>query len=337
MPGSIHPGGELGHVLSVAYGSVLDKPDLISVAIIGDGEAETGPTAAYVVIPRIFPSSSSSWSRAWHSCKYIDPKESGAVLPILHVNGFKISERTIYSCMDDQEIACLFAGYGYEPCFVEDLENIDNELQTALCWAIDAVHRIQLASRTGHPYRKPRWPMIVLRTPKGWGGPKTSHGRKIEGSFRAHQVPLPRAKHDPSELLALQEWLHSYNPRELFPDGQLSESVKRILPVEDKRKLGQNQTLRAARQPLSVPEWKHFAIARGTVNSFIGAGASFFDETLRRNPHSLRLFSADDLGHSTSATAFDYALRTFQWDEDVMNQGGHLIEVMSEHTCEGKT
>ena len=148
-PGSIHEGGELGYALSVSFGAVMDKPDLVVACIVGDGEAETGPTAT-----------------AWHAIKYLDPRESGAVIPILHVNGFKISERTIFGCMDDKELACLFSGYGYQVCIVEDLNNINDELHNAMEWALAEVRKIQHAARSGKPIVKPRWPMIVLRTPK---------------------------------------------------------------------------------------------------------------------------------------------------------------------------
>jgi xylulose-5-phosphate/fructose-6-phosphate phosphoketolase len=148
-PGAIHEGGELGYALSVAFGAVMDCPSLIATCIIGDGEAETGPTAT-----------------AWHGFKFIDPAESGAVLPIVHLNGFKISERTIYGCMDDRELAALFAGYGYQPCIVGDLDDIDLDLSSALEWAVLEIQHIQAAARSGTPISKPRWPVIILRTPK---------------------------------------------------------------------------------------------------------------------------------------------------------------------------
>jgi xylulose-5-phosphate/fructose-6-phosphate phosphoketolase len=148
-PGSIHEGGELGYALAVSFGAVMDKPDLIVTCVVGDGEAETGPTAT-----------------AWHAIKYLDPRESGAVIPILHANGFKISERTIFGCMDDKEIVCLFSGYGYQVCIVEDMDSINENLHSALEWALAEIRVIQKAARSGQPIEKPRWPMIVLRTPK---------------------------------------------------------------------------------------------------------------------------------------------------------------------------
>lgn len=148
-PGSIHEGGELGYALAVAFGSVMDKPDLITVCVVGDGEAETGPTAT-----------------SWHGYKYIDPTESGAVLPIVHVNGFKISERTIYGTMDDKELCALFSGYGYQVRFVEELERIDEDLAASMDWAVGEIRKIQKAAREGKPIVKPRWPVLIMRTPK---------------------------------------------------------------------------------------------------------------------------------------------------------------------------
>lgn len=155
----------------------MDKPDLIVCCVVGDGEAESGPTAT-----------------AWHANKYIDPAESGAVIPIVHANGFKISERTIYGCMDDKEMVSLFTGYGYQVRFVEDLEDIDRDMATSMQWALDEIQKIQKAARTGNPIFKPRWPVLIMRTPKGWSGPKKVDGEFVEGSFHAHQVPLMAGK-----------------------------------------------------------------------------------------------------------------------------------------------
>lgn len=195
-PGAIHEGGELGYALAVSFDAVMDKPDLVVTCVVGDGEAETGPTAT-----------------AWHGYKYIDPKESGAVIPIIHVNGFKISERTIYGCMDDKELAALFTGYGYQSRFVEDLNDIDSDLGDSLEWALSEIRRMQTAARSSKPIMKPRWPVIIMRTPKGWGGPKKVDGEFIEGSFHSHQVPLIKAKSDPQHFKDLQSWLKATSPR----------------------------------------------------------------------------------------------------------------------------
>lgn len=185
-PGAIHEGGELGYALAVAYGSVMDRPDTLTVVVVGDGESETGPTGT-----------------AWHAHKYLDPAESGAVLPILHLNGFKIGERTVTGTMDDLELAALFTGYGYQPRVVEygrvgDAQpdgTVSHELDVAvnydmaasMRWALDEIRKIQHAARSGKPITKPRWPVLLMRTPKGWTGPAEVHGHKVEGSWRAHQ------------------------------------------------------------------------------------------------------------------------------------------------------
>ena len=171
---------------------------------------------------------------AWHAYKYIDPKESGAVLPIVHVNGFKISERTIYGCMDNKELAGMFTGNDYQPRLVEDLDNIEVEMSASMEWALRKIKVIQSATRSGHPIFKPQWPVLILRTPKGWGGPKIVHGKFVEGSFRSHQVPLPAAKTEVEELHALQTWLKSFKMSELLSaSGEVRSTVDEIIPVND--------------------------------------------------------------------------------------------------------
>jgi len=247
-PGSIHEGGELGYALAVAFGAVFDKPDLVVVCVVGDGEAETGPTAT-----------------AWHGYKYLDPAESGAVIPILHVNGFKISERTIFGCMDDKEIACLFSGYGYQVRFVEDLQNIDDDMAATMEWALTEIRKIQKAAREGNPITKPRWPVIIMRTPKGWGCPKKLGDEIIEGSFHSHQVPLPGAKQDEQQLKLLEGWLSTYKISELIdsesckPNGEIVS----IIPKETERKLGQVPEAYKCHTPLDLPDWLGFAKEKG--------------------------------------------------------------------------
>ncbi|KAF8154400.1 phosphoketolase [Pholiota molesta] len=268
-PGAIHEGGELGYALSVSFGAVMDNPDLVVACVVGDGEAETGPTAT-----------------AWHAYKYIDPAESGAVLPILHVNGFKISERTILGTMDDKEITALFTGYGYQVRIVSDLPNLDNDIAASMDWALAEIKKIQHAARSGNPILKPRWPMLVLRTPKGLGGPKIVHGEFVEGSFHSHQVPLPLAKTDDGELADLQSWLESYKPGELFTsEGSPVSKILDIIPNANAKKLGQRK---------------------------------------ESNKH-MTLFGRRLRGHG----------RNFQWDIASRAQGGRVIEILSEHTCQG--
>jgi xylulose-5-phosphate/fructose-6-phosphate phosphoketolase len=318
-PGAIHEGGELGYALAVAYGAVMDKPDLVVGCIIGDGEAESGPTAG-----------------AWHAAKYIDPAESGAVIPIVHVNGFKISERTIYGCMDNKEIVALFTGYGYQCRVVEDLEDIDRDLATSMQWALDEIRKIQKAARSGKPLMKPRWPVLVMRTPKGWSGPKKVNGEFVEGSFHAHQVPLMAAKTDKHQLADLQKWLQSYGPKELFTEtGDIVDAIKNIIPAKEEKRLGQRIESYKSHEPLKVPNWKDYGVEKGTEESCMKAIGKLLDTALVDNPKSLRIFSPDELVSNKLDAVLDHTCRNFQWDEFSHGTGGRVIEMLSEHTMQG--
>ncbi|KAG6832793.1 hypothetical protein H0H92_009411 [Tricholoma furcatifolium] len=334
-PGAIHEGGELGYALSVSFGAVMDNPDLIVACVVGDGEAETGPTAT-----------------AWHAAKYIDPAESGAVLPILHDNGFKISERTISGVMDNKEIIALYSGYGYNVRIVQDLENIHNDLAASLEWAVSEIKKIQKAARSGSPIIKPRWPMLVLRTPKGWTGPKMLHGEFIEGSFRSHQVPLPDAKTDPEELNLLQKWLESYRSKELFnKDGTPVNEILKIVPEGDKR-LGMREEAHKSHRPLHLPHWGDFTFHAGEEESCMKAIGRFLKVVIEkyiplslrsdslltrfgRNPKTFRMFSPDELVSNKLDGVLEVTGRNFQWDVASRGQGGRVIEILSEHTCQG--
>lgn len=318
-PGSIHEGGELGYALSVAFGAVMDKPDLVVACIVGDGEAETGPTAT-----------------AWHGYKFIDPKESGAVIPILHINGFKISERTLSGCMDDKELVAMYTGYGYQVRFVEDLENIDSDLAQSMEWALSEIRKIQKAARSGKPIFKPRWPVIMLRTPKGWGGPKKVGGEFIEGSFHAHQVPLMKAKSDESQLKDLQAWLKSYKPEELFTkEGRPTPMVESILPSDDKKKLGQQIDTYGSHEVLKLPEWQKYGVKKGGQSSCMQTIGELLDQILVDNPHSIRIFSPDELVSNKLDAVLRHTGRNQQWDEFSNARGGRVIEMLSEHTMQG--
>ncbi|OAA56755.1 Xylulose 5-phosphate/Fructose 6-phosphate phosphoketolase [Cordyceps fumosorosea ARSEF 2679] len=318
-PGAIHEGGELGYALAVSFGAVMDRPELLVPCIVGDGEAETGPTAA-----------------AWHTIKYLDPAESGAVLPILHVNGFKISERTIYGCMDNKELISLFSGYGYQVAIVERLERINEELFSAMEWAVGEIHEIQTRARSGTPIAKPRWPMIVLRTPKGWSGPKMVNGKLIEGSFRSHQVPVPNAKDDKEQLHIVQDWLGSYKVDRLIEHGgKPIESVTSILPKDFSKRLGQNELAHHAYIPLQLPNWQEFGINNERASSSMEATGEFLKQVAIENPTSFRIFSPDELESNKLNAILDASGRNFQWDQDSRGQGGRVIEILSEHCCQG--
>lgn len=321
VPGSIHEGGELGYALSVAFGAVFDKPDLVAVCVIGDGEAETGPTAA-----------------AWHGHKYLDPAESGAVIPILHVNGFKISERTIFGCMDNKEIACFFSGLGYQPRFVEDLENIDNDMASAMDWALGQIRGIQKAARDRNPISKPRWPVIIMRTPKGWGCPARLGDKFIEGSFHSHQVPLPAAKKDQKQLELLEEWLKSYKIGDLI-DGETGRphaDITSIIPKEIERRIGQVPEAYRGYTPLNLPNWMDFTSEKNGVEvSGMQSIGEFLVKVIENNQSTFRIFSPDELESNKLKLVFKVTGRNFQSDQFSRAKGGRVIEILSEHTCQG--
>lgn len=222
VPGTIHEGGELGYALATAFGAALDNPDLIVACIVGDGEAETGPTAT-----------------AWHGNKFLDPATSGAVLPILHLNGYKISSPTINGTMLDDEILALFAGYGYAPRLVQG-PDLDGETYDAMEWAYQQIRQIQGQARGGHRPLRPRWPLLIVRSPKGWTGIKEIDGAPIEGSYRSHQVPAADLKSNPAHLKLVEEWLRSYRPEEIFDaDGRPAPDVLSVCPTGDRR-MGKN-------------------------------------------------------------------------------------------------
>ncbi|KAK9458686.1 XFP N-terminal domain-containing protein [Lipomyces oligophaga] len=319
VPGSIHEGGELGYSLAVAYGAVMDKPDLIVGVVVGDGESESGPLAA-----------------AWNSHKYIDPAESGAVIPILHANGFKISERTIPGTNDDKELVALYTGYGYQVTVVKDMPNINDQLAAALDWALVEIKKIQTAARTGKPIVKPRWPMIVLRTPKGFSGPKTLHGEPIEGSFHSHQVPLPEAKTDKEQFDLLKTWLSSYKVDELLTaEGVPIDDILSLIPKDPKKRMGQLKETYDGFEPLDLPDWKPLAKEKGTQFSAMKAVGEYLDLAFQHNPKNIRLFSPDELVSNKLDAVFDHTTRDFQWDPETRAKGGRVTEILSEHCCQG--
>ncbi|KAK6910444.1 hypothetical protein I203_104476 [Kwoniella mangroviensis CBS 8507] len=315
-PGAIHEGGELGYCLAVAYGSVMDKPDHITVAVIGDGESETGPTAT-----------------AWHAHKYLDPAESGAVLPILHLNGFKIGERTIAGTMDDLEVKYEGATSDHE----HDTA-INYDMATSMEWAYQEIKKIQTAARSGKPITKPRWPLIVMRTPKGWTGPRKSAGNPIEGSWRAHQVPLPKAAADDKEFGLLEQWLKSYGPQELFhtdASGIIDDVALRIIPKDQQRRMGMVDATYRGFQPLQAPDWKDFTHKLDEPVSNMKAVGSYVAEIIKKNPTSFRIFSPDEITSNKLDEALEVSHRNFQWDPETANNGGRVIEMLSEHTLQG--
>ncbi|KAJ3177855.1 hypothetical protein HDU85_005767 [Gaertneriomyces sp. JEL0708] len=320
-PGAIHEGGELGYALAVSFGAIMDNPDTIVTCIVGDGEAETGPTAT-----------------AWHSYKYIDPKRDGAVIPILNCNGYKIAETTVFGTMSDIELVTLFSGYGYQARVVDKMDKFDIDMAASMEWAYKEIRKIQKAARDGKPLVKPRWPMIILRSPKGWTGPREVHGKQIEGTWRSHQVPLPAVKKDKEELDALQKWLLSYKPDELFKNGTPIQDVIDAFPHSD-RMMGRNKKTYAAYKPLSLPDYRTFMFEHSSATkddwqSCTKTGGQYLKAVVEANRQTFRIFSPDELSSNKLDAVLEKTDRSFQWDPFTRG-GGQVLEVLSEHQCQG--
>ncbi len=324
VPGTIHEGGELGYALATAFGAAMDNPDLIVACIVGDGEAETGPTAA-----------------AWHSYKFLNPAESGAVLPILHLNGYKISNPTIYGTMSDAELVKLFTGYGYKVRIVQG-EQGDANLARAMDEAYHSIRLIQFAARSGHPYAKPAWPLLILRSPKGWTGIKQLGGKPIEGSYRSHQVPAIDLKTNPASLQVVENWLRSYRPEELFDEqGCPMPDILALCP-QGERRMGNNaHTIGGGlRRALDLPNLLEHAVpGKREVCSNIAPSANYLKAVVTRNPETFRIFCPDELESNLLGAVLEAAPRNYQWpvspqDSTVKAAGGRVIEVLSEHLCQ---
>lgn len=324
IPGTIHEGGELGYALATAFGAVMDNPDLIVACIVGDGEAETGPTAA-----------------AWHSYKFINPAESGAVLPILHLNGYKISNPTIYGTMSDAELSQLFTGYGYKVRIIQ-AERGDAQLAQAMDEAYRDIRVIQYAARTAHPFVRPAWPLLILRSLKGWTGIKHLRGKPVEGSYRSHQVPANDLKTNPDSLQMVENWLRSYRPEELFDEqGCPLPNVLALCP-QGERRMGSNVHTFGGRlrSDLALPDPYDYASGgRHEVSSNIEPAANYLKELVTRNPQTFRIFSPDELESNLLGTVLEATSRNYQWpvsssDSTLKAEGGRVLEVLSEHLCQ---
>lgn len=325
-PGVILEGGELGYALSTAYGAILDNPDLIVACLIGDGEAETGPTAT-----------------AWHINKFINPATNGAVLPILHLNGYKISGPTVFGRMSNKELISLFTGYGYLPFLVEG-DNIDQTMQQALQSSYQTIRDLQNATAPVSP----RYPLIILKTLKGWTGIKEIHGKKVEGNHYSHQVVLKEPQTDPEELAALEQWLHSYRFNKLFQKtGGFVADVQSLIPSEHLA-MGNNPHAFGGKKvytPLQLPAVDQFAedaSVPGTVgSSSMRRAGLFLNEVFKLNAdqHNFRFFSPDETYSNKLDQIFDSTARAFvwpyePWDND-MSPTGRVIEMLSEHSLQG--
>jgi xylulose-5-phosphate/fructose-6-phosphate phosphoketolase len=330
-PGSIHEGGELGYSLVHAYGAAFDNPDLIVACVIGDGEAETGPLAA-----------------SWHSNKFHNPRRDGAVLPILHLNGFKIANPTVLARIGREELTHLLRGYGYEPHFVagHDPALVHQDLAATLDRVLADIHAIQAAARAegaGEPER-PRWPMIVFQTPKGWTGPKFVDGLPVEGTWRAHQVPLTDFD-KPGHLEMLQDWMLSYRPRELFDEnGKFRDEFAQIAPTGHRR-MSANPHANGGEllKPLSLPHLQHYAVdvprPGATSAEATRVLGGFLRDVIRRNPSNFRLFGPDETASNRLDAVYEvtgkvWLAETQAVDTDLSPEG-RVMEVLSEHLCEG--
>ncbi|CAN7376380.1 phosphoketolase family protein [Pararhizobium sp. LjRoot235] len=332
-PGSIHEGGELGYALVHAYGAAFDNPDLIVACVVGDGEAETGPLAA-----------------SWLSNKFINPARDGAVLPILHLNGYKIANPTLLARTSDEDLTNLFRGYGHEPFFVEghEPEKMHRQMAETLDRVFDRIRTIQQESRNGSDTVScPRWPMIVLRSPKGWTGPKEVDGKKVEDFWRSHQVPVANCRENADHRRILEEWMRSYDPADLFDeDGRLKEELRGIAP-EGERRMGASPHANGGllRKELNVPDIRDYAVA------VTGRGASLVQTTevlghylrdvLRLNETTahFRIFGPDETESNRLGSVFEVTDRV--WMEKIepydvhLSRNGRVMEVLSEHLCQG--
>ncbi len=327
-PGSIHEGGELGYSLSHAYGAVLDNPDLVAVCVIGDGEAETGPLAT-----------------SWHSNKFLDPAGDGAVLPILHLNGYKIANPAVLARIGDDELDALLRGYGHEPYLVEgdDPAAVHQSLAATLDAVFDRIAAIQRAAREDGVTDRPQWPVIVLRTPKGWTGPKEVDGLPVEGTWRAHQVPLSAARDDAAHLAALREWMLSYRPDELFDEsGTPRQSIVDWLPRGDLR-MGANPHANGGRYPreLELPDFRQYGVKAGETAEATRVLGGWLRDVLRANVRyrNFRLVGPDETESNRLGAVLEETDKVWQARIDPVDQHlgphGRVMEILSEHTCQG--
>jgi xylulose-5-phosphate/fructose-6-phosphate phosphoketolase len=331
-PGSIHEGGELGYSLSHAFGAALDNPNLLVACVVGDGEAETGPLAT-----------------AWHSNKFLDPVGDGAVLPILHLNGYKISNPTVLGRMSDEELTKLFEGYGYAPYLVagDDPAEVHQQLAATLDRVFDEICAIQRAAREGDVHERAVWPMIVLRTPKGWTGPKELHGLPVEGTWRAHQVPLPDARGDADQLAMLDSWLRSYRPEELFDaDGAPRPELTDWLPKGAKR-MGATPYANGGllTRPLDLPDFRDYAVKVDAPGAQTAEATrvlgGFLRDVMRDNKahRNFRIVGPDENESNRLGAVYEETGKA--WQEPVLptdvnlSRDGRVMEILSETTCQG--
>ncbi len=332
IPGSINEGGELGYSLAHAFGAVFDNPDLIAACVIGDGEAETGPLAT-----------------AWHSNKFLNPATDGAVLPILHLNGYKIANPTILARIPPDELESLLVGYGYHPYVVEgsDPAMVHPQMAATLDRAIEQIQAIQQDARMQGTSSRPRWPMIVLRTPKGWTGPKEVDGKKTEDHWRSHQVPLAELASKPEHLMMLEAWLRSYRPEELFDGtGRLREELRALAPRRQRR-MGRNPHANGGMllKDLRLPDFREYAVKVPKPGAVIGEATRvlgiYLRDVMKHNAdtRSFRVFGPDETASNRLDALFEATDRTWVAErrpgDSQLSGTGRVMEMLSEHTCQG--
>ena len=331
-PGSIHEGGELGYSIVHAFGAVFDNPDLIACCVVGDGEAETGPLAA-----------------SWHSNKFLNPVRDGAVLPILHLNGYKIANPTVLGRLNDADLTHLFVGYGYRPYFVEgrDPEKVHQRMAHILEAVIQEIRTIQQDARSGRTSGRPTWPMIVLRTPKGWTGPKVVDGKPVEGTWRAHQVPVTDFASHPDHLKILEDWMKSYRPEELFDaNGQFAAQLAELAPKGDRR-MGANPYANGGLllKDLVMPDFKNYAVDVPKPGNTIAEATRILGVFLRNimklnaEAKNFRVFGPDETASNRLDALYQATDKIFMepilpTDEHLSTQG-RVMEILSEHMCQG--
>ena len=329
-PGSIHEGGELGYALVHAYGAAFDNPDLVVACVIGDGEAETGPLAA-----------------SWHSNKFLNPVTDGAVLPILHLNGYKIANPTVLARIPQEELESLLCGYGYRPITVagDDPADVHQQMATAVDEAFDQIGAIQQAARLDGQTGRPLWPMIIMRTPKGWTGPKEVDGKKVEGTWRAHQVPLSETHTNPEHMAQLEAWLRSYRPEELFDrSGVLRQELRALAPTGHRR-MSANPHANGGLllRDLDLPDFTDYAVVvdkpgTGTAEATRVLG-TFLRDVIARNPDRFRLMGPDETASNRLSAVFESTDKAWLAetgpDDENLGPEGRVMEVLSEHLCQG--
>src|SRR5664279_4825598 len=335
-PGSIHEGGELGYALSHAYGAAFDNPNLLVAAVIGDGEAETGPLAT-----------------AWHSNKFLDPAHDGVVLPILHLNGYKIANPTVLARIPEEELCELMRGYGHTPYVVsggfddEDPRDVHERMASTLDDIVDHIAQIKAAAADGSIVGRPAWPMLILRTPKGWTGPQVVDGNPVENNWRSHQVPLNSVRNTDEHLQQLSDWLASYRPEELFDQNGAPRELTTALAPDGDRRMSANPVGNGGllRTPLRLPSFRDYAVdvpnPGEPTSSATGTLGEWLRDVIRDNPDNFRIFGADVTASNRLSAVFDVTDK--QWDAEYLPidadnhlaRAGRVMEMLSEHQCQG--